>query len=120
MFSAMFLRGSFIAGLAILTGSIAQAQTLLFNGSIDSNWQNAGNWNPSAPGFNTTLSEVRLNVNGGATALNYTGAEGNIIFDVSPAGGVDRVIVVGAVNDAASGIRIISGGSVMIIKQSTQ
>ena len=120
MFSAKFLRRSFIVGLAVLTGSIAQAQTLLFNGSVDSNWQNAGNWNPSAPGFHTTLSEVRLNVNGSATALKYTGAEGNTVFDVSPVGGVDRAIVVAVVNDTASGILNISGGSITIIKRSTQ
>jgi hypothetical protein len=71
MFSAMFLRCSFIAGLAILTGLIAQAQR-------------------------------------------------NTVFDVSPAGGVDRASVVAAVTDAASGILSFSGGSITIIKQSTQ
>lgn len=123
--SAVFFRPALIAGIAILTGSIAHAQVFNFANPIDSNWQTVGNWGAAAPGFNTTLSEVRLQLNGGATPLNYTAAEGSTIIDVSQvvAGQpvvINRAIVIGGPVNTASGTLNISGGTLATIRQGTE
>lgn len=120
--SAVLFRPTLIAGIAILTGSIAQAQQLVFSNPVDSNWQNGANWvGGTAPGFNATLSEVRLNINGGAiTALNYTAAEGATILDVSPTGGQNRGIGIAVAADNASGIFNVTGGTLTFIKDPGQ
>jgi autotransporter-associated beta strand protein len=91
--------------LTLLTAISATAQTTYqWNGSLDSNWQTAGNWQAPAgqPGFNTSVNG-RLNIDSGVNnPLIYTAAEGTTIF---AGGGSVRGLVIN------TGQMTITGGS---------
>lgn len=102
---ALLSRLSFAMSTALLAIPTFAA-TYQWNGTADTNWQNASNWaaSPGMPTPNTTDASARLNVvNGAGQQLIYTAAEGTTTYGGS---GI-RGLVVGS---ATSGQMTLSGG----------
>ncbi|MEN6407084.1 MAG: autotransporter-associated beta strand repeat-containing protein, partial [Thermoguttaceae bacterium] len=72
--------------LAGLCGGTVQGAAVIYTwtGGTDGNWTTTGNWTGgSVPGTDGTYPDVRLYVNAGTNALNYTAAQGYTIYSTN-------------------------------------
>jgi fibronectin-binding autotransporter adhesin len=105
--SKILQKAALLAGVALLGAGVASGQTAYtWNGTVDSDWANASNWDGVGVAETNGEFDARLNVYGGQTLI-FTSALGDTTYN--PSGSSDPTFGRGLVMGGTSSLDIQSG-----------